>query len=159
MNENLNLCKILRDCPKGTKLYSPIFGEVTLLNICADNDFYPISVFTSTNDGGTRIEGFTSDGRYSDYFNDTECVLFPSKDNRDWSTFKAEQPKPEPKFKPFDRVLVRNGNYGCWEIDFFDHYNQSENFPYRGMTRGWHKQCIPYEGNEALLGTVDKPKR
>lgn len=30
MNENLNLVKILKDCPRGTKLYSPIYGEVEL---------------------------------------------------------------------------------------------------------------------------------
>ena len=28
MNENLDLTKILKGCPKGTKFYSPIYGEV-----------------------------------------------------------------------------------------------------------------------------------
>ena len=28
MNENLNLVEILKDCPKGTKLYSTTYGDV-----------------------------------------------------------------------------------------------------------------------------------
>ena len=44
MNENLNLVEILKDCPKGTKLYSPIVGEVELK--CINNDFgYPIVTY------------------------------------------------------------------------------------------------------------------
>lgn len=33
MNENIDLTKILKDCPKGTKFYSPLFGEITFLGI------------------------------------------------------------------------------------------------------------------------------
>ena len=66
---------------------------------------------------------------------------------------------PAPKFKPFDRVLVRDGYDNRWEIDFFDHYNWSGNFHYRRMTSGYLRYCIPYEGNEHLNGTTDEPKR
>ena len=38
MNEKLNLVEILKDCPKGTKLYSPIFGEVELDKIDIHSD-------------------------------------------------------------------------------------------------------------------------
>lgn len=31
MNENLNLCEILKDCPTGTKLWSPVWGNMTLI--------------------------------------------------------------------------------------------------------------------------------
>ena len=41
MNENIDLTKILKDCPKGTKLYSPIFGDVIYEGI-DDKDEYPI---------------------------------------------------------------------------------------------------------------------
>lgn len=41
MNENLNLVEILKDCPKGTKLYSTIFGEVKFGGI-EDYSVYPI---------------------------------------------------------------------------------------------------------------------
>ena len=35
MNENLNLVEILKDCPKGTKLWSPVWGRVTFETIDA----------------------------------------------------------------------------------------------------------------------------
>ena len=83
MNENLDLTEILKDCPEGTKLYSPIFGDVELVNVYNDNDGdYPIEVRSSDN----ALDGFTKDGRiFADY--DGECTLFPSKDQRDWSKF------------------------------------------------------------------------
>ena len=36
MNENLNLVEILKDCPSGTKLYSPALGEVDFVDILED---------------------------------------------------------------------------------------------------------------------------
>lgn len=91
MNENLDLTKILKDCPKGTKLYSIIHGDVTLDYIYInDCDKYPIIV----NIGRDSFESFTKDGRlYKEY--DGECMLFPSKDNRDWSTFKVPNKLPK----------------------------------------------------------------
>lgn len=43
MNENLNLCQILKDCPKGTKLWSPVWGDVVLKEI-KDGDSTPIKL-------------------------------------------------------------------------------------------------------------------
>jgi len=91
MNENLDLTKILKDCPKGTKLYSPIFGNVTLDDIIENCDDYPIMVNTDTDDG---YDSFTKDGKLYDTY-DGECMLFPSKDNRDWSTFKVPSKLPK----------------------------------------------------------------
>ena len=92
MNENLDLTQILKDCPKGTKLYSPIFGEVKFEEIdCSISS--PVRVI----DNAGQLDAFKKDGKYYGYKN-AECMLFPSKDNRDWSTFIIEQPKPEPKF-------------------------------------------------------------
>ena len=54
----MDLTKILKYCPKGTKLYSTIFGEVRFINILY-NVVYPIIV--SYNDGNT--EDFTADGK------------------------------------------------------------------------------------------------
>ena len=78
MNEKLDLVEILKDCPRGTKLYSPLCGEVVLNSVdeyCID---YPIEVNC---DIGQLA--FTRDGRLYDEFPDCECVLFPSKDQRD----------------------------------------------------------------------------
>ena len=95
--ENLNLVNLLKDCPKGTKLYSPIYGEVKLVNVLDDSDWYPISVKTLTNHGNTEIEGFTTDGKYWRDYGDGECLLWPSKDCRDWSQFVPPMPEPELK--------------------------------------------------------------
>lgn len=80
MNENLNLVEILKDCPEGTKLYSPIIGEVEFK--CIKYSDYPI-VTCSKN--GNHILLFTKDGLV---FSEGGCImLFPSKDQRDWSKF------------------------------------------------------------------------
>ena len=67
MNENLNLVEILKDCPKGTKLYSTVFGEVELDEV--DNNNVCIERIG-------RIFRLTYDGRmYS--CSEGECTLFP----------------------------------------------------------------------------------
>lgn len=62
----------------------------------------------------------------------------------------------EPEFKPFDKILVRNEG-GIWTTNLFSHYTNLRNYPYQAVWGSW-MQCIPYEGNENLLGTTDKPK-
>jgi hypothetical protein len=58
------------------------------------------------------------------------------------------------EFKPFDRVLVRDGDDCTWRIQFYSHpYGD-----YHACLNGVHTQCIPYEGNERLLGTTDSPE-
>ena len=47
MSENIDLTKILKDCPIGTKLYSTLCGEVKLKKV--ENDKYPIGI--ENNDG------------------------------------------------------------------------------------------------------------
>ena len=147
--ENLDLTQILKDCPKGTKLYSPLFGVVKVVEVDNRRN-YPIIVQSS--DG--EKETFMADGKYynREY---AECLLFPSRECRDWSTFKPEQPKPEPKFKPFDRVLVRDPIGGLWDIDLYGSFDASSG--YHRCLAHLARVCIPYEGNEALLGTTDEP--
>lgn len=85
-DKQLNLVEILKDCPRGTKLYSTIHGEVELNRIVI-NDDYPIEYFYKDINGATSNSGVMKDGRYS-IFGNGECTLFPSKDQRDWSKFK-----------------------------------------------------------------------
>lgn len=88
MNENLNLLDILEDCPKGTKLYSSVFGEVEFDSIKEERAEYPIRIILKN---GIEV-GFTSEGKlFVDY--DGECTLFPSREQRDWSKFKPKKPK------------------------------------------------------------------
>ena len=114
MNENLNLVEILKDCPEGTKLYSTVFGEVEFESI---NDIIgPIVVTTNI----CHPEYFTADGKMFARYNG-ECVLFPSKEQRDWSKFNVKKHRFDPKtFQPFDKVLVKRGDesYYVWFPDF-----------------------------------------
>ena len=114
MNETLNLVEILKDCPKGTKLYSTIFGEVEF-GFIEDHSTYPIVLILN---GGH--EYLTSDGKLFNQF-DGECILFPSKEQRDWSKFKVKKHKFDPMtLNTFDRVLARicDGDAYCWFADF-----------------------------------------
>lgn len=56
---------------------------------------------------------------------------------------------------PFEsRVLVRDNDYDEWKSSFWGHLRQKANIKYDTI-RGTYRQCIPYEGNEHLLGTVN----
>ena len=70
-------------------------------------------------------------------------------------TLDIEKPKCE--FKTFDKVLGRNEKDDVWEADLFSHYREESQYPFRciGFSR---KYCIPYEGNEHLLGTRNNPE-
>ena len=120
MNENLNLVEILKDCPKGTKLYSPVYEYVELVSVslveCAK---YPIEI----KDRYGVSDGITKDGRIYEEFQG-ECMLFPSKEQRDWSQFKVKSNKSKfdpTTLKPFDKVLMRDGNLGNWKNLLFSY--------------------------------------
>ena len=105
MNENLNLVEILKDSPKGIKLYSTIFGDVKFNHV--ENDTYPIVLDVR--------EGFTfrvsQDGRYLNDFSG-ECTLFPSKEQRDWSKFNPKKNGlvSTCEFKDGDIVATNSGS-------------------------------------------------
>lgn len=65
-------------------------------------------------------------------------------------------------FKPFDKVLVRDNKEDIWIIDLFERYPLDNNCDYPGYNyiclRAAWEECIPYEGNEHLLGTTDTPE-
>lgn len=159
MNENLNLCEILKDCPTGTKLWSPVWGNMTLIRI-NNESIYPIVLSA---DGFNNVL-LHSDGRMYGV-KESECILFPSKEQRDWSKFKVptEESKVSVKrfnpeeFKPFDKVLVRDFLSDNWMADFFEKFEESNDAYYNVtcVTSHWI-QCIPYnEETKHLLGTRD----
>ena len=90
MNENIDLTEILKDCPKGTKLYTTVWGEVTFDRISSEKPIYPIYIKTDSD----YIPALTKEGCYTNKI-DVECILFPSKDQRDWSKFTAPWYKKE----------------------------------------------------------------
>lgn len=86
--KELNLVEILKDCPKGTKFYTPLCGEVEFVTI--GSIFFPDFPIKTTNNSGDHY--FTKEGYYS-MAGTPECLLFPSKDQRDWRVWKEEQDK------------------------------------------------------------------
>lgn len=84
MENKINIAEILRDMPKGTKLYSPLFGECELIGV--DNSKYPIAIKAQRIDGAIS-KGIMKDGRYFDGYEDAECSLYPSAKMRDWNKF------------------------------------------------------------------------
>ena len=151
----MNIAEILKDCPKGTKLYSPLFGEVKL-DYVTDDIEDPIHCVAI--DG--RVPLFMSDGRYFGGYCDAECMLFPSKDQRDWSKFvvPGTESAQSHQFNPFDKVLVRDSDDKKWVCDFFEGIPTLSEYEYSSVLRGLVHRCIPYEGNEHLLGTKNKPE-
>ena len=59
--------------------------------------------------------------------------------------------------KPFDKVLVRFGgsNSHTWKAGFFSNIDKSNNKSYFVVNTHYWSQCIPFEGNEQLLGTTN----
>ena len=154
MNENIDLIKILKDCPKGFKLYSPISGYVTFVTISLNNFKHPIIV----KDKKEREFTFSKNGKYFDDY-DGECCLFPSKEQRDWSKFTAPWYKKERfdpnTLKPFDKVLVYD-NDGKWRCNLFSHIRDNSIFPYAAIDVNY-SHCIPYnEDTKHLLGTIEE---
>ena len=156
--QKLNLCEILKNCPKGTKLYSTIFGEVEFLKV---NNIHQIVVtigdkyYYFSEQGVFLLKGII----YLDHHG--ECVLFPSKDQRDWSKFMAPWLKKErfdPKtLKPFDRVMVRDDHNEAWFCTIFSHLQSDDcGYPYNTVS-GVYFCCIPYnDDTKHLVGTTDE---
>ena len=154
MNENIDLTKILKNCPKGWKLYSPLCGEVKFDSITENSEF-PITVLNETM--GIYL---TREGTYCTGIEEAECILFPSKDQRDWSKFTApwyEKERFDPKtLKPFDKVLVSDEHHTRWRCSFFSHI--VDQFQYKYYTSdSCYKFCIPYnDDTKHLVGTTDE---
>lgn len=155
--KTIDLTKILKDCPKGTKFYSPLCGEVDFKEIRSDEQYSIVS-----KKGMCEIV-FTEKGfYYAD--EDGECLLFPSKDQRDWRKFTApwyKKEKFDPKtLQPFDKVLVRDDD-PCvfWRCSFYSHTWGHENittYRYAAMDDSY-AFCIPYnDETKHLVGTTDE---
>ena len=158
MNENIDLTKILKNCPKGWKFYSSVNGNVKFSTINNDSK-HPIR-FSYINKYREEENGsVTKEGLYIDSYNG-ECTFFPSKEQRDWSKFTApwyKKDKFDPKtLKPFDRVIARDANDHNWKCDIFSHIISSDNCPYKCAGYGYI-QCIPYnDDTKHLVGTKDE---
>ena len=172
MNDNIDLVKILKYCPKGWSFYSSVYGDVKFeaiklqrLKCRYDPDMpeyaqpifeeeqCPIK-FTShgveycVSSAGEHIKG------------KGECTFFPSKEQRDWRKFTAPWYKKDmfdPKtLKPFDKVLVRDRTKDIWNIGIFSHIDDDSVLSYV-TTVSSYIYCIPYnDDTKQLLRTKDE---
>lgn len=97
MENKINIAELLKNCPKGMELYSPIFGELKFIEVNAINN----NILVVQQNG--YITEFESDGRLINCKNG-ECLLFPSKEKTTWEGFV-----PPCEFKDGDVVATTNG--------------------------------------------------
>ena len=171
MNENIDLTKILRDCPKGWEFYSSVYGEVRFIEIkptkpvsCKSREDewfgqevlehkYPVKFMAGICEYSVSKAGKLKDGV-------GECTFFPSREQRDWSKFTAPWLKKE-KFdpntlSPFDRVLARNHGSHKWTCDLFSDIINGDECMYHCIG-SYYRYCIPYnDDTKHLVGTTDE---
>ena len=159
MNENLDLAEILKGCPYGTEFYHAGFGRVWFVGIDLDSD-YPIRLSLNNNPCDNTF--LTKKGTVNVQY-DGECILFPSRTQRDWSKFERFWDKPkvekvkkfDPKtLQPFDKVLVRVDKNDCWMAAHFSHV---DDYTHKAVCNTfYYAQCIPYnEETKHLVGKID----
>ena len=155
--QELNLCEVLKYCPQGETFWSPMFDNVTLVDI--DQEAKNIKVLTKgqypwniNNDGTITIDGDTR----------PEIMLYPSREQRDWAKVKYEKKKERfnpQTLKPFDRVLCQPDNFSKWQCNLFSHIHpdyKNLDYPVHGMTDTF-MYCIPYnDETKHLLDTTDE---
>lgn len=130
--------KLIEDSPAGDGYGTEVFG--------CDNSYISFKDVTDYEDIGNIIEELKS-----------ELCSFkahPYKEitANDILSIKTEEEYP---LKPFDRVLVRDSDDNDWCADLFSHYDVNvSDYPFRTLS-ACYKYCIPYEGNEHLIGTND----
>lgn len=146
----LNLCEILRDCPKGEMFWSPVFGDVWFCDI----DQYTKRVKVRTS--GVASWYINADGTITiDKVTSPEIMLYPSRKQRDWSKFTAPWYKKKrfdtKTLKPFDKVIFKG--HGMWFCGLFSHIHNS----YACVGETYYKCVIPYnDDTKHLVGTKEE---
>ena len=147
------IMNIINKIKVGEKYYTTVYGYVTIFSI-NKKEKYPIHI--KDNKGVSHF--LTEEGYlYLKYNDQAECIIFPSKENRDWSTCNY------PKFnintlEPFDKVLVRDNNKHCWLACLYSHYEDYGDTRFFISNAIPWNQCIPYtEETKHLVGTTNMP--
>ena len=162
MNENIDLTKILKDCPKGTKFYSCIYGEETYFQGISLYKGNPVPIHICGEFGEDKSFYLSRKGHpIADRLG--ECVIFPSKDQRDWSKFKApwyKKSKFDPRtLNPFHKVLIWKELDCTWMPTLFTFLDFSLKYP-RMRYDSFAVKVIPYnDDTKHLLGkSVEAPE-
>lgn len=99
----MNIAKILKYCPEGTTLYSTAFGEVSFIRVVPLLNTIRVKLSKVF---GNKIEDFYKDGSFYIY---GECILFPSKEQRDWSKFRLPVKDGDIMMTTNKRAFITNG--------------------------------------------------
>ena len=165
MNENIDLTKILKNCPKGWEFYSSVYGEVRFVEITPtrpvpyrqkDDELfmaevmmereYPIKLMVNICEYRVSKAGEHKKGV-------GECTFFPSREQRDWSKFSApwlNKWRFDPHtLRPFDKVIARKDSEDYWDIDFFSCFKLKE-LPF--CISGFKCDVLPYNDETKHLG-------
>ena len=159
MNENIDLTKILKDCPMGWKFYSRVYGDVEFVEIYSkpvlcnprprEDEWLGQEIHDSEHPILFDADGFEHrvSSRGEMIKGCGECTLFPSKDQRDWSKFTApwyKKEKFDPKtLKPFDKVIACFTDQSIWCCGLFSCFIENANL-IRCCGEAYYKYCIPY---------------
>ena len=151
--QELNLCEILKNCPKGEEFWSPLLGDVKFSFIDEERQM----IFVETIKGLFTWE-INADGTISiDEVTSPEIMLYPSRTQRDWAKVKYEKKKERfnPKtLKPFDRVLARLADQSIWCCELFSFVEDDKKLI--KCCGVYYKYCIPYnDDTKHLVGTTD----
>lgn len=139
METEINIVEILKDKPQGTKLYSSACGKCRLEEV--DDKSFKISFYNSKFGLMNGGKGYLD--KNGKLYDDGECVVFPSKEMRDWSKFA---------WKKGD-VLVSND--GGTEVIFDKWYDDTyTNFYGRHYLNSEEKNNVKY--NETFLCTTER---
>lgn len=130
MENKINIAEILKDCPKGMKLYSPICGEVKFNEFDIDNERHPIALKSCR---GTI--NFAEDGRFCAAYDTAECMLFPSSEMRDWSKFFK---RGDVVYSKEDKICVI---FEGWVNDDYTGFNTTINFYVDDASYGEEEIC------------------
>lgn len=140
----MNIAEILKDKKVGTKLYSPILAECFLKKV--DIKLYFPIVVECKNDNSPLKDSFSQDGHYFD-IPLSECLIFPSKHMREWSSFAWKKGdvlanQTETKIVLFDGFTTNEYTYFkgkyCYSTRLHDYIND-KNSHVQLFTNLYHK--------------------
>lgn len=146
--EKINIANKLRHCKKGTKFHHLMFGEVEFNNITDDNYI----CFVTTDKHGNKADYYVNIyATYDDDYPNGECLLFPSKDNRDWNDFQI--------LEEGHRVMCSHlGDF--WELRDYIKDNETNYDPDDNRMSNKWKYIVPVEDFDFTAEdiTVNKEK-
>ena len=149
--QKLNLCEVLKYCPQGETFWSPMLGDVALYGI--DNEKKRVYILLKTDNDIQMYINADATLTLGDVTS-PEIMLYPSREQRDWTKVKYEPKKErfDPKtLKAFDKIIFKG--HGMWFCGLFSHIHNS----YACVGETYYKCVIPYnDDTKHLVGTRDE---